>query len=148
MKSDMSDTNYHGEETSADTYTTLRRHHFNIESLEERLQRMENTTATMKEKWCRGDEAMRDFTDIARIQQSTKASHQTSIDRGQHSPIDFRQPTSIDPCLPALIDISPPHSHPMQPSHNFHTKEEIDQLVEEIYRALETTKEMLDGRCD
>ena len=62
MKSDMSDTNYHGEETSADTYTTLRRHHFNIDSLEERLQRMENTTATMKEKWRRGDEAMRDFT--------------------------------------------------------------------------------------
>ncbi|KAL0706710.1 hypothetical protein Bca4012_073136 [Brassica carinata] len=62
MKSDMSDTNYHGEETSADTYTTLRRHHFNIDSLEERLQRMENTTATMKEKWRRGDEAMRDLT--------------------------------------------------------------------------------------
>ncbi|KAF3488270.1 hypothetical protein F2Q69_00053427 [Brassica cretica] len=31
-------------------------------SLGDRLQRMENTTATMKEKWCRGDEAMRDFT--------------------------------------------------------------------------------------
>ncbi|KAF2566165.1 hypothetical protein F2Q68_00025207 [Brassica cretica] len=62
MTSDMSDTHYHGEEISADTYSTLRRHQFNLESLEERLQRMENTTATMKEKWRRGDEAMRDFT--------------------------------------------------------------------------------------
>ncbi|KAF3607726.1 hypothetical protein DY000_02049101 [Brassica cretica] len=78
MKSDMSDTNYHGEETSADTYTTLRRHHFNIESLEERLQRMENTTATMKEKWCRGDEAMRDFTDStkdSKVDQPINYSH-------------------------------------------------------------------------
>ena len=62
MTSDMSDTHYHGEEISVDTYATLRRHQFNLESLEERLQRMENTTATMKEKWRRGDEAMRDFT--------------------------------------------------------------------------------------
>ncbi|KAF3489940.1 hypothetical protein F2Q69_00052884 [Brassica cretica] len=62
MTSDMSDTHYHGEEISADTYATLRRHQFNVESLEERLQRMENTTATVKEKWRRGDEALRDFT--------------------------------------------------------------------------------------
>uniref|UniRef100_A0A0D3E8J0 Uncharacterized protein n=1 Tax=Brassica oleracea var. oleracea TaxID=109376 RepID=A0A0D3E8J0_BRAOL len=62
VKSDMSDTHHHGEEISADTYATLRRHQFNLESLEDRLQRMENTTATMKEKWSRGDEAMRDFT--------------------------------------------------------------------------------------
>ncbi|KAF3594710.1 hypothetical protein DY000_02023689 [Brassica cretica] len=66
MTSDMSDTHYHGEKISADTYTTLRRHQFNLESLEERLQRMENTTATMKEKWRRGDEAMRDFTGLLR----------------------------------------------------------------------------------
>ncbi|KAF3561569.1 hypothetical protein DY000_02016097 [Brassica cretica] len=62
MTSDMSDTHYHREEISTDTYATLRRHQFNQESLEERLQRLENTTATMKEKWRRGDEAMRDFT--------------------------------------------------------------------------------------
>ncbi|KAF2554173.1 hypothetical protein F2Q68_00034905 [Brassica cretica] len=37
---DMSDTHYHGEEISADTYATLRRHQFDLESLEERLQRM------------------------------------------------------------------------------------------------------------
>ncbi|KAF3501043.1 hypothetical protein F2Q69_00041337 [Brassica cretica] len=29
----MSDTHYHGEEISADTYATLRRHQFNLESL-------------------------------------------------------------------------------------------------------------------
>ncbi|KAF3589850.1 hypothetical protein F2Q69_00029994 [Brassica cretica] len=63
MTLDMSGTHYHGEEISADTYATLRRHQFNLESLEERLQRMENTTATLKEKWRRGDEAMRDFAD-------------------------------------------------------------------------------------
>ncbi|KAF3576699.1 hypothetical protein DY000_02030946 [Brassica cretica] len=62
MTSDMSDTHYHGEEISADTYATLRRHQFNLENLEERLQRMENTTVTRKEKWRKGDEAMRDFT--------------------------------------------------------------------------------------
>ncbi|KAF3499309.1 hypothetical protein F2Q69_00042147 [Brassica cretica] len=50
ISSHMSDTHYHGEEISAETYATLRRHQFNLESLEERLQRMENTTATMKEK--------------------------------------------------------------------------------------------------
>ncbi|KAF3536561.1 hypothetical protein F2Q69_00022887 [Brassica cretica] len=62
ITSDMSDTHYHGEEISTDTYATIRRHQFNLKSLGERLQRMENTTATMKEKWHRGDEAMRDFT--------------------------------------------------------------------------------------
>ncbi|KAF3567405.1 hypothetical protein DY000_02017153 [Brassica cretica] len=62
VKSDMSDTHYNGEEVSDDTYATLRRHQFNLESLENRLQRMENTTATIKEKWRRGDEALRYFT--------------------------------------------------------------------------------------
>ncbi|KAF3526778.1 hypothetical protein F2Q69_00045966 [Brassica cretica] len=62
MTSDMSNTHYHGEEISADTYAALTRHQFNLESLGERLQRIENTTATMKDKWRRGDEAMRDFT--------------------------------------------------------------------------------------
>ncbi|KAG5384633.1 hypothetical protein IGI04_036103 [Brassica rapa subsp. trilocularis] len=86
--------------------------------------------------------------DITRIQQATEASCQTSIDIRHHASIDCRSPTSIDPRLPTSIDISPPHSHPKQPQHNFHTREEIDQLVEEIYRALETTEERLDGRSD
>ncbi|KAF3592802.1 hypothetical protein DY000_02021968 [Brassica cretica] len=78
MTSNMSDTHYDGEEISADTYTTLRRHQFNLESLEERLQSMENTTATMKEKWRRGDEAMRDFTDCTKdtkVDQPVNYSH-------------------------------------------------------------------------
>ncbi|KAF3610549.1 hypothetical protein DY000_02048843 [Brassica cretica] len=61
-KSDMSDTYNHGEEISAETYTTLMRHQFNLESLGDRLQKIENTTASMKDKCRRGDEAMRDFT--------------------------------------------------------------------------------------
>ncbi|KAF2547211.1 hypothetical protein F2Q70_00021877 [Brassica cretica] len=36
----------------------------------------------------------------------------------------------------------------MKSQQDLHTGEEIDQLVEGIYRALETTKERLDGRCD
>ncbi|KAL0655529.1 hypothetical protein Bca4012_076113 [Brassica carinata] len=60
--SDMSNSPYHRKEISADTYATLTRHQFNLESLGERLQRIENTTAAMKDKWRRGDEAMRDFT--------------------------------------------------------------------------------------
>ncbi|KAF3505234.1 hypothetical protein F2Q69_00042301 [Brassica cretica] len=79
MKSDMSDTYYHGEEISADTYAILRRHQFNLESLGDRLQRMENTTATMKEKWRRGDEAMRDFTDIS-LPATTDINILTSVD--------------------------------------------------------------------
>ncbi|KAF2545349.1 hypothetical protein F2Q70_00020334 [Brassica cretica] len=62
VTSDVSDTHNHGEEISADTYATLRRHQFNLESLGDRSQKMENTTATMKERWRIGDETMRDFT--------------------------------------------------------------------------------------
>ncbi|KAF3555607.1 hypothetical protein F2Q69_00011389 [Brassica cretica] len=62
MTSDMSNTPYHREEISAATYAALTRHQFNLESLGERLQRIENTTAAMKDKWRSGDEEMRDFT--------------------------------------------------------------------------------------
>ncbi|KAF2557504.1 hypothetical protein F2Q68_00017254 [Brassica cretica] len=86
--------------------------------------------------------------DIARIQQATDASRHTSIDRRHHESIDSRLPTSIDQRLPALVDNNPPHSPPMNSQQDFHTREEIDQLVEEIYRALDTTEERLDGRCD
>ena len=57
----MSDAHNHGKEISTDTYATLMRHQFNLESLGDRLQKIENTTATMKKKLRRGDEAMRDF---------------------------------------------------------------------------------------
>ncbi|WZZ50814.1 hypothetical protein YC2023_050921 [Brassica napus] len=62
MISDMSNTPYRREEISADTYAALTRHQFNLESLGERLQRIENTTAAMKDKWRIGDEALRDFS--------------------------------------------------------------------------------------
>ena len=58
----MSDTHNHGEEISADTYATLMRHQFNLESHGDRLRKIENTTATMNETWRIGDEAMREFT--------------------------------------------------------------------------------------
>ena len=62
ITSDMSDTHNHGEEISADTYARLMRHQFNLESLGDRLQRIEDATTIMKDKWLRGDEAMRDIT--------------------------------------------------------------------------------------
>ncbi|KAF2538035.1 hypothetical protein F2Q68_00021133 [Brassica cretica] len=79
--SDMSNTPYHGKEISADTYAALTRNQFNLESLGERLQRIENTTAAVKDKWRRGDEAMRDFTD------STK---DTKVDQPVNYPLLLR----------------------------------------------------------
>ncbi|KAF3506254.1 hypothetical protein F2Q69_00006544 [Brassica cretica] len=64
VKSDMSDTHNHGEEISDDAYATLMRHQFNLERLGDRLQKVENTTASMKNKLHRGDEAIRKFTDL------------------------------------------------------------------------------------
>ena len=58
----MSDVNNHGKEISDDTYATLVRHQFDLESLRDRLQKIENTTATMKDKWRRGDKEMIYFT--------------------------------------------------------------------------------------
>ncbi|KAF3553421.1 hypothetical protein F2Q69_00012954 [Brassica cretica] len=94
--------------------------------------------------------------DIARIQHATDVARPSSIDRRQPPSIDRKQPpsidmhhhTSIDNHLPASIDDSPPRPHTMKSRKDFHTREEIDQLVEGIYRALETTEERLDGRCD
>ncbi|KAF3565459.1 hypothetical protein DY000_02015983 [Brassica cretica] len=86
--------------------------------------------------------------DIAKIQKATDASRHASIDRRHHASIDNRLPTSIDQRLPASVDNNPPHSPPMKSPQDFHTREVIDQLVEEIYRALDTTEERLDGRCD
>ncbi|KAF2589757.1 hypothetical protein F2Q70_00039455 [Brassica cretica] len=50
VTSDTSDTINHGEEISDDTYTTLVRHQFELECLGDRLQKIENATATMKDK--------------------------------------------------------------------------------------------------
>ncbi|KAF2580150.1 hypothetical protein F2Q68_00004556 [Brassica cretica] len=57
-------------------------------------------------------------------------------------------PASIDNHMPASIDDSSPRPQTTKSQKDFHTREEIDQLVEGIYRALETTEERLDGRCD
>ncbi|KAF3574659.1 hypothetical protein F2Q69_00059699 [Brassica cretica] len=62
VTSDMSDTHNSGEDISADTYVTVMRHQFNLESLGDRLQKIKDATTIMKDKWRRGDEAMRDFT--------------------------------------------------------------------------------------
>ncbi|KAF3540780.1 hypothetical protein F2Q69_00021681 [Brassica cretica] len=86
--------------------------------------------------------------DIARIQHATDVARSSSIDRDQHTLINVRQRTSIDNQMPTSVDNGPPCPHTMKSQQNFHTREEIDQLVEEIYRAPETTEERLDGRCD
>ncbi|KAF3564909.1 hypothetical protein DY000_02015616 [Brassica cretica] len=94
--------------------------------------------------------------DIARIQNATDTARPPSIDRRQLQSIDSRQSpslarrhhTSIDNRLAASIDTNPPRPHTMKSQPDFHTREEIDQLVEGIYRAMETTEERLDGRCD
>ncbi|KAF3561728.1 hypothetical protein DY000_02016153 [Brassica cretica] len=72
--------------------------------------------------------------DIARIQTQRAA--------------EANAPASIDSHHSTSIDDNPQHSHSMKSQPDFHTREEIDQLVEEIYRTLETTEERLDRRCD
>ncbi|KAF3535299.1 hypothetical protein F2Q69_00024225 [Brassica cretica] len=62
--------------------------------------------------------------------------------------VEGTAPASIDRHHPTSIDDDPRNSHPMKSEPDFHTRAEIDQLVEEIYRTLETTEERLDRRCD
>ncbi|KAF3594005.1 hypothetical protein DY000_02020040 [Brassica cretica] len=57
-------------------------------------------------------------------------------------------PASIDSHHSTSIDDDPQQSHSMKSQPDFHTIAEINQLVEEIYRTLETTEERLDRRCD
>ena len=77
--------------------------------------------------------------DITRIQNATHVSCPTSIDRHQQASADSRLHASIDNRLAVSVDENPPHSHTMKSQPDFHTREEIDQLVKVIYRALETT---------
>ncbi|KAF3599196.1 hypothetical protein F2Q69_00035041 [Brassica cretica] len=85
---------------------------------------------------------------IAIIQNATDVARPPSIDKIRPPSIDMHHDTSIDNPMPASIDDSPPRPHAKNSQKDFHTREEIDQLVEEIYRALETTEERLDGRSD
>ncbi|KAF3604464.1 hypothetical protein F2Q69_00035716 [Brassica cretica] len=57
-------------------------------------------------------------------------------------------PASIDRHLSTSIDYDLTHSNPMKSQPDSYTRAEIDQLVEEIYRHLETKEDRLDGRCD
>ncbi|KAF2555482.1 hypothetical protein F2Q68_00016478 [Brassica cretica] len=86
--------------------------------------------------------------DIARIQNATDAARPPSIDRGQPQSIDSRHSPSIDNRFAASIDTNPPCPNTMKSQPDFHTRKEIDLLVEGIYRAVETTEERLDRRCD
>ncbi|KAF3538255.1 hypothetical protein F2Q69_00021714 [Brassica cretica] len=72
--------------------------------------------------------------DEARHSQNSACGRQTStsIDRQTLLNIDRRRPKELTP---------------MKSQPDFYTRAEIDQLVEEIYRTLETTEERLDRRC-
>ncbi|KAF3506803.1 hypothetical protein F2Q69_00007575 [Brassica cretica] len=86
--------------------------------------------------------------DIARFQSASDVARPTSIDNHLHTSIDSGLRTSIDNRVSASVDANPPHSHSIKSQPDFHTRVEIDQIVEGIYRALEFTEERLDGRCD
>ncbi|KAF2615798.1 hypothetical protein F2Q70_00012342 [Brassica cretica] len=86
--------------------------------------------------------------DIARFQSASDVARPTSIDNHLHTSIDSGLRTSIDNRISASVDANPPHSHSIKSQSDFHTRAEIDQIVEGIYRALESTEERLDGRCD
>ncbi|KAF2558699.1 hypothetical protein F2Q68_00015287 [Brassica cretica] len=70
--------------------------------------------------------------DIDRIQHTTDVARPPSIDRHHR--------TSNDNPMPASIDDSPPRPHTMKSQMDFHTREEIDLLVEGIYRAWKLQK--------
>ncbi|KAF3592297.1 hypothetical protein DY000_02021524 [Brassica cretica] len=78
--------------------------------------------------------------DIAKIQHAA--------DKHRPASIDNRLPASIDNRFPTSVDDNLPHSYPMESQPDFHTRTEIDQLIEDIYRTLVTIEERLDRRCD
>ncbi|KAF3563317.1 hypothetical protein DY000_02015950 [Brassica cretica] len=104
MTSDTSNTPYHEKEISADTYAALTRHQFNLESLGQRFQRIENTTVAMKDKWNRGDEAMRDFTGH-KIKDPSRRLPSVSTDVNKSTSIDTDSPASTDNNILELFDI-------------------------------------------
>ncbi|KAF3519874.1 hypothetical protein DY000_02060524 [Brassica cretica] len=57
-------------------------------------------------------------------------------------------PASIDRKLSTSIDDNLTHSNLMNSQPDSYTRAEIDQLVEDIYRTLESAEERLDRRCD
>ncbi|KAF3502115.1 hypothetical protein F2Q69_00041717 [Brassica cretica] len=117
VTSDMFDTHNHGEEISIDTYATVMRHQFNLESLGDRLQKIEDAITIMKDKWRRGDEAMRDFTGtwFNKRREEMETCFPTSVIKKKKRDPSRRLPsvstdetlsTSIDIALPAATDIN------------------------------------------
>ncbi|KAF2545707.1 hypothetical protein F2Q70_00021522 [Brassica cretica] len=86
--------------------------------------------------------------EITIIQSATDVARPTSIDNRLHTSIDSRLRTSIDNRIPAWVDDNPPQPHSIKSQPDFHTRAEIDHIVDGIYRDLESTEEKLDGRCD
>ncbi|KAF2550047.1 hypothetical protein F2Q68_00034856 [Brassica cretica] len=86
--------------------------------------------------------------DIAKIQSATDVARPTSIDSRLHTSIDSRLRTSIDNSIPASVDDNPPHPHSIKSQPDFHTRAEIDRIVEGIYIVLESTEVRFNGRCD
>ncbi|KAF3547638.1 hypothetical protein DY000_02009288 [Brassica cretica] len=70
--------------------------------------------------------------DITRIQRATDVARPTSINNRLHTSIDSRLQTSIDNHIPASIDDNPPHPHSIKSQPDFHTRAEIDQIIEAI----------------
>uniref|UniRef100_A0A0D3E8U4 t-SNARE coiled-coil homology domain-containing protein n=1 Tax=Brassica oleracea var. oleracea TaxID=109376 RepID=A0A0D3E8U4_BRAOL len=65
-----------------------------------------------------------------------------------HRAAEATAPASIDRYLPTSIDDDLTHSNPLKSQPDPYTRAEIDQLVEDIYRTLESAEERLDRRCD
>ncbi|KAF3573114.1 hypothetical protein F2Q69_00058964 [Brassica cretica] len=78
------------------------RHRFNLESLGDRFQKIENTTATMKKIWRRGDEAMRDFTEAS--QRGLRFKDEVDKGPAEAASIDTDRMPSNDINNQALID--------------------------------------------
>ncbi|KAF3585817.1 hypothetical protein F2Q69_00029384 [Brassica cretica] len=98
------------------------------------------------------DEINEMFYGVCGAQGKNEGDFQMKLD-GVYYPLndsitDRYRPASIDIHHSTSIDDDPKNSHSMKSQPDFHTRAEIDQLVEEIYRTLEITEERLDRRCD
>ncbi|KAF2587281.1 hypothetical protein F2Q70_00036772 [Brassica cretica] len=86
----MFDIHNHGEEISADTYAPVMRHQFNLESIGDRLQKIEDATTIMKDKRRRREVAMRDFTGNGVGKKTRRGISKSQARRA--SPVNNEQP--------------------------------------------------------
>ncbi|KAF2619388.1 hypothetical protein F2Q68_00039123 [Brassica cretica] len=86
-----SDRMSHGKEISDNAYATLIRNQLQLESLGDRLQSIENATATMHDKWRRGDEAMRDFTEEKEPREEDKEPGEEHKESGEGVELESRR---------------------------------------------------------